>query len=229
MKQNEEQARERLGNLASRLNLDPDSGDIVLMCTEEGEWVIVITRNGYRKALVEQPDYKRHCIYPIYNNTVVDIVDNSVSVHITGAMHNLIGAIGVLYKHNLDGPFIWQVTLDDYLHLNHKSWTEMKHTMLVKVCEVGLIRMAYPELFAGTYSDSEYWGDREDGNYKSPETKKTLTKAEAIRYIRENASIVEDLIREKGVKVDSLAADEINALVEEINMRNGDGSNSQNK
>lgn len=168
--------REGFERRAKQLNLEIGK-DIVLLCNSDGEWVHVITRNGYRSAVANEPDYHRHVVYPIYTGTRISIAGDTVSIDIPGDMGNIVGAIGFLYKKGMDGFFVWQVSLEDYSHLPGKLWNEMAGTMIVKVDEVGLIRMAYPKLFSGTYSDDEYWEGRKVNDAEG-----------MVKYIHENCS-----------------------------------------
>lgn len=149
--------RETAQELAKRLGLEYGV-DVVCKhdSTEKDKWNTIITRNGYRKAVSAEIDYLRHMVYPIYDNTEIVIDGDNVRVSVNGRKTNLVGAIGFLWKAGLDGPFVMQVDMDDYEHLEGTYWTNMKVVMLSKIAEVGLLRIAYPALFSGTYSPEEY-------------------------------------------------------------------------
>ena len=153
-----EEAMAFMKERAKALGLDPNKKEIYLSCTPSGQWIYVVTRYGYRKAAAKQPDYLNHVVYPIYDNTRIEIADNKVSVSISGDMCNITGAIGFLYKQGMPGFFCYQSTLSDYDGLISEGafWKSMPHTMIMKVCETTLIRMAYPDLFQDTYSEEEF-------------------------------------------------------------------------
>ncbi|MDP3013298.1 MAG: recombinase RecT, partial [Candidatus Subteraquimicrobiales bacterium] len=140
---------------AKMLGLDPANKEVLIKTGEDGDPLFIITRNGYRKTAAAQPDYVKHVVYPLYDNSVVRVVGDSVEVTISGGMANLIGAIGFLYKQNVPGFFVYQVHIDDYESMTGFYWEQRKNTMIMKVCEVNLIRMAYPDILGNTYSDDE--------------------------------------------------------------------------
>ena len=187
---------------AAALGLDPNKGEIAKICQEDGDWVIIITRQGYRKAVAEQPDYIRHVVYPIYDTTRVLIKGDVVEVEIVGEMSNLMGAIGFLYKRDMDGFFIYQVSLSDYEHLvaDSKFWKTMPHSAIQKNCEIALIRMAYPELFGNVYAEEEF------------AEKKGDKRSDMIKLIRQNISVAAKYMPEN-IKLESLSTGELKQII----------------
>lgn len=193
---------------ASALGLDPDKGEIVKYCTPEGEWIIQITRQGYRKALAGQPDYDRHVVYPIYDNTHITIDGNNVRVEVTGEMSNLMGAMAFLYKRDMDGFFMYQLAISDFEHLlaDSRFWKNMPHSAAIRTCEIAVIRMAYPELFGNVYTEDEFVSH------------KVETRNDIIKEIRTDMEIANGII-EGNVRLESLSTDELKNIRDAVNAK----------
>lgn len=198
---------DELEKKAAALGLSVGDKEIMALCKDDGTWVIIITRNGYRKALAKREDYSRHVVYPIYDNSVINIDGDKVSVNISGGMSNVMGAIGFLYKKDAPGFFMYQDTIDDH-HGTSEYYKNMPHTMIMKSCEVALIRMAYPDLFANTYSEDEYTEIRE-----TKETKDTI-----IKYLRgaDTYEAASEIVRAKGVRLEDMTMEELRAIKQAI-------------
>ncbi len=171
--------------MSERLNLEYQRGEIDYIYTHDGEAIEFITRQGYRKVASDQACYERHVVYPIYPDTEILLTDTTVEVKLTGNMNNIMGAIGVLYKRDLDGYILSHVSIDDYQHKFAEEgsyWKKMPQTMIMKTCETSLIRMAYPDLFGSVYYEEE-----------EPD-RVIFEKDRIIKFIRKNMEIADDFI-----------------------------------
>jgi len=174
-----EEAEQILAARALATGLSPENGEIKAFCTEDGEWLIVITRQGYRSALIKMPDYERHLVYPVFESTIVDSREDGYRV-ITKTRNNLVGAVGMLHKTNCEGYWIHEVSCEDYKFAKNPLWEKMPQTMIMRACEMGLIRMAYPNIFANTYGEDEIEEPRD-------------TKNKLLEIIKTNQSIANEI------------------------------------
>ncbi len=195
-------ASPRLRNAAEKLSLGIDSGDIIEVFSTSGESIIIIKRQGYRRVAAQQPDYIKHTVYPIYPNTQIEIVDDAIRISMGGDMSNVTGALGVLYKKDVPGYLLHHVSMSDYEHKiteENEWWKKMPQTMLVKTCETSLIRMAYPEMFAGVYFEEE-----------EPE-KIVSERKDVIVFLRKNIKTLSGIIPQN-IALDNLKIDELREL-----------------
>lgn len=193
--------------MAEKTGLTKDVDIFLVHHETEKKWNIVITRQGYRLAATREATYSRHTVYPIYDNSNIAIDGDKVVVTINGAMSNLMGAIGFLWKKDMSAPYVHQVDIEDYRHIDGAFWKSMPCTMLTKVCEVGLFRLAYPELFSGTYEKDEI----DTGYTEGQADDEKLSKKEMVRYIRANIETARGLFS-NDVRLDDLTMEEITKI-----------------
>lgn len=207
-------------SLIDRLNLQDEPGDVQPYCSEEGNWYPIITRAGYRKVVARQEDYERHVVIPLYEDTKYTMTGDGFNLRHAGA-GRIVGAVGYLYKKGMPGYFMYHVDCKDYRGYA-KAHTSMPVLMTMKVCEVGLFRVAYPLLFANTYSEDEMPDKGEGG-----EENGVLTRDEKIRYIRENISISGKYIGEGRVNIENYPEPDLDKLYKKVK-EVLDGSKAEN-
>lgn len=120
---------------------------------------IFIGRDGYRKSAQSDPNYDYHHVDAVYNNDEFHYDFDSAKLHHKHDFKNkgeLIGAYCLVKRRNSTKPIYVYVELDEY-DKKQSVWKEKKSTMIKKVAEAQCFRMAFQELFAGTYDESEDW------------------------------------------------------------------------
>lgn len=116
---------------------------------------VFLARDFYRKIAQKQPSYKVHQSYGLYENDKFTIKngmpDHEISFKNRG---KLIGAYAVLWKKNIEIPFIKTVLIGEY-HKGQSTWNSMPETMICKVAEAQILKMAYQDDYSGVYSEDE--------------------------------------------------------------------------
>lgn len=119
---------------------------------------IFIARDGYRKSAQQNKDYDYHHVDAVYSN------DEYHYHPVTGDIHHkynfkdrgeLIGAYGLVKRRSSTRPHYVYVELREY-DKKQSNWKSMPATMIKKVAEAQCLRMAFQELFSGTYDESEH-------------------------------------------------------------------------
>jgi phage recombination protein Bet len=117
---------------------------------------IFIGRDGFRKGAQANPNYDYHVSDAVYSNDSFVVQDGEVSHSYKAADRgNLLGAYCVTKRKNSSRPIFVYVELREY-DTKKALWESKKATMIKKVAEAQCLRMAFQELFAGTYGEEEY-------------------------------------------------------------------------
>lgn len=136
-----------------------------LWCVKYGDnpAQIFVGRDGYRRSAQANPNYDYHHVEAVYSN---DDLHYSVS---TGEVShkqdfknrgNLIGAYCIVKKKNSSRPIYVFVELKEY-DTGKSLWATKKATMIKKVAETQCLRMAFQEIFGGTYGEEEIPQEKE--------------------------------------------------------------------
>lgn len=116
---------------------------------------IFVGRDGYRKAAQSSPNYDYHFVDAVYKNDSFKInngvVDHSYSF---GDRGDLVGAYCIIQRKSSSKPMFVFAELAEY-NTKKSLWLNKPATMIKKVAEAQALRMAFQELFAGTYDESE--------------------------------------------------------------------------
>lgn len=116
---------------------------------------IFIGRDGYRKSASRNPEYDYHQVDSVYTNDIFQVVNGEVRHSYSGVNRgDLLGAYCNVHKHGATRPIYVFVPLKDY-DKGQSCWKNMKDTMIKKVAEAQALRMAFPEQYAGSYSEFE--------------------------------------------------------------------------
>lgn len=176
---------------------------------------IFIGRDGYRKNAQSHKDYDGHFVDAVYSEDDYRIDPLDLSIHHAYNVKkrgDVCGAYCLVYRKSISRPSYVYVDFKEY-STNMGLWTSKPATMIKKVAEAQALRMAFQELFAGTYDEVEQW------EQKTPTTKKNSNKSD---YQEINTSYVEnDLIASR--KNESTSSSELgynpyNDLLNAINM-----------
>jgi phage recombination protein Bet len=118
---------------------------------------IFIGRDGYRKVAQGNPDYDYHLVDAVYANDEFSIDNGEVrhkySIKDRGA---LVGAYCVVKRVGSTKTTFNYVDLKEYT-TGKSLWNTKPATMIKKVAEAQGLRMAFQQLFAGTYDEAEAW------------------------------------------------------------------------
>jgi len=141
---------------------------------------IFIGRDGYRKVAQQHPEYDFHLVDAVYEKDTFDVanaeVSHSYDLKERGA---LIGAYCLVKRKNSSKGVFNFVEFKEYYQGNKDEdgkvkqrydkykkeyqpmkptlWDSKPATMIKKVAEAQTLRMAFQEVFAGTYDESEQW------------------------------------------------------------------------
>jgi len=116
---------------------------------------IFVGRDGYRKGAQANPDYEYHQVDAVYTKDEFKVekgeIVHSYSLTDRGT---LVGAYCSVKRRNSSKPIFCYVELSEY-NTGKSLWLTKKATMIKKVAEAQGLRMAFQELFAGTYDEDE--------------------------------------------------------------------------
>lgn len=118
---------------------------------------IFIGRDGYRKTANRDKNFLRHHVEAVYSKDEFHYDANTGNIHHKynfSDRGSLFGAYCVVYMRNSVIPYFRFVELSEY-DLKQSIWNSKKPTMIMKVAEAQCLRMASPELFGGTYDETE--------------------------------------------------------------------------
>lgn len=137
---------------------------------------IFIGRDGYRKSAQKNKDYDFHIVDAVYANDEF-LMENGEPKHKYKLANRgaLVGAYAIVKrKSSTKGMYVF-AELNEY-YAGHKNadgtikkgkygdmpptiWDTKPATMIKKVAEAQALRMAFQEVFAGTYDESEQWDE----------------------------------------------------------------------
>lgn len=116
---------------------------------------IFIGRDGYRKNAQANPDYDYHLVDAVYTNDEFEITHNEVRHrYILKDRGLLVGAYCSVKRRSSSKAIYVYVDLKEY-STGKSQWQQRPATMIKKVAEAQALRMAFQELFAGTYNEEE--------------------------------------------------------------------------
>ena len=159
---------------------------------------IFIGRDGYRKSAQRSPHYDFHIADAVYSNDEFDVENGSV--HHKYNLRDrgfLVGAYCSVLRKGSSRPTYIYVDLGEY-NKGQSVWKEKPATMIKKVAEAQGLRMAFQELFSGTYSEYEKWDDKESSNIKSKN---------GVTALKEKLSIIDVDASQVDVREESINAD----------------------
>ena len=115
---------------------------------------IFIGRDGYRKAAQSNPDYDYHLVDAVYQNDDFKTEDTEVRHTYSGKDRGtLVGAYCVVKRKSSTKTMFNFVDIKEY-STGKSLWVGKPATMIKKVAEAQGLRMAFQQLFAGTYDET---------------------------------------------------------------------------
>lgn len=117
---------------------------------------IFVARDGYRKSAQRNPNYDYHMSDAVYSNDSFTVYNGEVQ-HTYNIKDRgiLIGGYCIVKRKSSSRPNYVFVELKEY-DTGKSLWANKKATMIKKVAEAQCLKMAFQELFSGTYSEDEY-------------------------------------------------------------------------
>lgn len=164
-------------NIGRATGLNPFLREIWLVKYGDSPAAIFIGRDGYRKSAQQNPNYDYHTSDAVYSNDTFKISNGEVSHEYTVVDRGiLLGAYCAVKRKSSSKAIFVYVELKEY-DKGQSNWKTMKATMIKKVAEAQCLRMAFQEIFAGTYDESEY---EPQDNSKSANIKKSDIKIRSL-------------------------------------------------
>ncbi len=149
--------------LGRATGLNPFLREIWLVKYGDAPAAIFVGRDGYRKSAQANSNYDYHHVDAVYAND--DFHYNLREADIEHR-HNfkdrgaLVGAYCITKRKGSTKPIYVFVDLKEY-NSGKSNWATKPATMIKKVAEAQCLRMAFQELFAGSYGDGEMDRERE--------------------------------------------------------------------
>lgn len=167
--------------LAKAQGLNPYNREIwAIKYDEKSPAQIFIGRDGYRTMAQRNPDYEYHQADAVYENDEFSVrngeVMHSYSLKNRG---KVVGGYGITKRRSSDKSMYVFVSIEEY-NQNRSVWKDKPATMIKKVAEAQVLRMAFQEIFAGTYDESEQWIDENGNKINAPKQNSTANKLKAL-------------------------------------------------
>lgn len=149
--------------IGKRCNMNPFLREIWAIKFGQNPASIFVGRDGYRKAAQAHPDYEHHEAHSVYENDELHY-DNETG----GVQHDfnfatnrgeLVGAFAQVRKKGVFRPYFKFVYFKEYT-TGQSLWKSKPDTMITKVAECQVLKMAFQDLFAGTYDEAEQWEEK---------------------------------------------------------------------
>lgn len=146
-----------LMRIGIRAGLNPFLREIWCLKYASNAAQIFIGRDGYRKNAQKHKHYDSHYAEAVYSNDDFSVQDGKVFHKFNMKDRGkLIGAYAIVRKTNTLNTFYVYIETNEY-NTGRSVWKEKPATMSKKVAEAQALRMAFQEIFSGTYDESEQW------------------------------------------------------------------------
>jgi phage recombination protein Bet len=188
---------------------------------------IFLGRDHYRKIAQEQEDYNGHTAQAVFEKDNFEWdVSTGLPIHKykPGVERGrLLGSYGIAWKKGVHRPFYVYVPFEEATK-GQSTWKSQPVTMIEKVAEARVLRMAWQGLFAGTYADGEQIIEppdvispeekakeieavKDDAKRKPTEAEidSLLAKADKCLSGKELNNLIHDISKGKCASVDSIA------------------------
>lgn len=222
--------------IGKRCNMNPFLREIWAVKYGSNPASIFVGRDGYRKAAQAHPDYEHHEAHSVYSNDSLHYDNDTGSVqHDFNLMDrgDLIGAFALVRKKGVSRPYFKFVYLIEYT-TNQSLWKSKPDTMITKVAECQCLKMAFQDLFSGTYDESEQWEQKP--NPKQLLSELTNTKKQDIansESVSELRALIQDndwaigasinwLKKANAKSFDDMTQDQVNACIKLVKSKHID-------
>lgn len=209
-------------NIGKATNLNPYLREIWAVKYGNQAASIFIGRDGYRKAAQANGNYDYHQTDAVYSKDTFGIKAGEIEhTYKLSDRGQLCGAYSIVKRKESTKPIYVYVEFAEY-YSGHKDangkiksnkygpmkptlWDTKPATMIKKVAEAQALRMAFQDMFAGTYDEAEQW-------VEVAEVKENLRKTELLARV---AKVV-DVEGLKAIKADLPAAKLSEAELREV-------------
>ena len=154
-----------------------------------GQAQIFVGRDGYLVNATRDPRYEGCQSDGIYTNDVITEGNNGTLIirHNWADMGQLIAGYAVVFVTGRK-PTVRKVLRSEF-DKKQNNWKSMPETMIKKVAEAQALRFAFPDLFSGTYHESEQW--------KEESKTQTITSNTNTSFAPEDEIEVEPVVEKK--------------------------------
>lgn len=193
---------------------------------------IFIGRDGYRKSAQANEDYDYHTVDAVYDNDEFKMIagepNHQYKLKDRGS---LVGAYCIVKRKSASKAMYVFVEFVEY-YAGHKEsypdgkiktnsygamkptvWDTKPATMIKKVAEAQALRMAFQDIFAGTYDESEDWETKE---VKPVKDEIVIDQTPVALRTEEQMTVLQDLFtivaEHEGVSIDKIAESTLKAL-----------------
>jgi len=180
--------------IGKRCNMNPFLREIWAVKYGSNPASIFVGRDGMRKAAQAHKDYEHHEAHSVYENDELHYDNSTGEVQHDFNFTNrgaLVGAFAQVRKKGIARPYFKFVYLNEYT-TGQSLWKSKPDTMITKVAESQCLKMAFQDLFAGTYDESEQWEQKPDAK----ETVKSLLAGKSAAPTRIEPSEKADELRQ---------------------------------
>ncbi len=146
-----------LVQLGKATGLNPFLKELWLIKYGDSPAQIFVGRDGYRRSAQANDNYDYHHVEAVYSNDSLHYDLSKGEVNHTQDFKNrgnLVGAYCLVKRKSSSKPVYVFVDLREYT-TGKSLWSTKPATMIKKVAEAQCLRMAFQELFGGTYADEE--------------------------------------------------------------------------
>ncbi len=161
-KANENEFKAFVG-LGRATGLNPFLREIWLIKYGDAPASIFVGRDGFRKSAQANPNYDYHHVDAVYSNDEFRYILRDGEIEHRQNFKDrgsLVGAYCIAQRKGASKPIYVFVELKEY-NTGKSNWASKPATMIKKVAEAQCLRMAFQELFAGSYGDGEMDRERE--------------------------------------------------------------------
>jgi phage recombination protein Bet len=142
-------------NTCRSMNLNPFTKEIYCLKNGTAAMQIIVARDGYRKVAQREAEYDYHQTDAVYSNDKFRVyhgeVEHEYDLTDRGC---IIGAYCTVKRRSSSKSMYAYVELKEY-DLKRSLWTTKPATMIKKVAEAHALRMAFQDVFIGTYDKDE--------------------------------------------------------------------------
>lgn len=147
--------------IIKRTGLNPYNKEIILQAYGS-RYNAIITRDGYRQASQQHPQYDSHYVASVYANDDFFVENGKVNHRYQfDNRGELLGAYCIARRKNSKHDFLSMVYMSEY-NTKANLWASKKDTMIKKVAEAQGLRQAFQDMFVATYDEAELFKDESE-------------------------------------------------------------------
>ena len=142
-------------NTCRSMNLNPFTKEIYCLKNGTAAMQIIVARDGYRKVAQREAEYDYHQTDAVYSNDKFRVYHGEVEHEYDLVDRGkIIGAYCTVKRRSSSKSMYAYVEFKEY-DLKRSLWLSKPATMIKKVAEAHALRMAFQDVFIGTYDKDE--------------------------------------------------------------------------